>query len=123
MKKAIFYQIIANVADDSLKIAALVPEFKVGDVYAGTWGYSMTLAKFAVITQVLPKSLKFDILDKEVVGRADPNGFMPYVVPNMHKKKKTVTVRAKIDSYGYIKVDDCLMKKWDGKPIQEDHLD
>jgi hypothetical protein len=117
MKKTAFYQIIANVADESLRIAAPIPEFKVGDVYAGTWGYSMTLAKFAVITQVLPKSLKFDILENQTVSSVDPNGFMPRVVPNMHRKKKTVTVRAKIDSYGYIKVDGCLMKKWDGKPI------
>lgn len=100
------------------KIAG-VEEYKVGDVYAGTWGYSMTLAKFAVITQIMPKSIKFQIVGNKTVSG---DNFMPKVVPDMSVKKKVVMVRMPVGRR-YLKVDDCYMEKWDGKPIEENHLD
>ena len=94
--------------------------YKVGDVYAGIWGYSMVLAKFAVIVGLTPKSIKFQVVDNKAVGG---DNFRPKVVPDMNKKEKLVTVRMPKDPKWGVRVDGCYMEKWDGKPIEEDHLD
>ena len=109
--KKLFNDIEESKTDENL--------YKNGDVYAGTWGYSMVLAKFAVIVGLTPKSIKFQIVGNKKVGG---DNFHPEVIPDFSKKTKIVTVRIPKDQK-YIKVDGCYMEKWNGKPIQEDHLD
>lgn len=94
--------------------------YNIGDVYSGTWGYSMILAQFAVIIGLTPKSIKFQLVGKKTVGG---DSFRPNVVPDLNKKEKVVMVRMPQNPKWGVRVNDCYMTKWDGKPIKEDHLD
>jgi len=109
--------------DDGVKQGADTSVYKVGEVWAGTYGYSMILAKFAILVAVLPKSLKFQLIgDKPAVpGPQDPAD-LP-VVADPSKKGKVVVVRMPKDTKYGVRVDDTYMRPWDGKPIHEDHMD
>ena len=97
--------------------------YKVGDIYAGTYGYSMVLAEFAKIIQVLPKSIKFAILDKKPSpnNHGDPSHYP--VIPDLNKVLRVVMVRKPTNPNNGIDVKKTWMQKWDGKEIIEDHMD
>ena len=94
--------------------------YNVGDIWGGTWTYNMTLAMFAKIIAVTPKSVKFQLLGKKQVGG---NAWQPKVIPDESKATKTVMVRMPKNPQWGIKVDGYYLYKWDGTPIQEDHMD
>lgn len=111
-----------NISDDA-KPAVDTSVYKVGEIWSGTWSYTMTLAKFAILVAVLPKSLKFQLIGKKCAlpGQHSMANFPVTADPS--KKGKVVTVRMPKDTKYGVRVDDVYMRPWDGKIIYEDHMD
>ena len=110
--------VVMDVNKMAMRIASNFDFPEVGDIWAGTWGYSMRLATFAKVVGVTGKSVVFEILGNRVVGG---DSWRPLVMPNERDIEKRVTVRWKNGSY--LKVGHAYLSPWDGNPLQEDHLD
>ena len=104
-------------------------QIKVGDIYAGTWGYSMTIPAFYIVTKVTKKRVKVCELEKEMVS-SDGYGQRGYERPvepysiDLDEKEKI----CKLEEDGYLRIPQgyssfVLASPWDGKPIYADHMD
>ena len=101
--------------------------FKVGDILAGTWGYSMVIPRFVQVISVSPKSVRCRELrkmgDNGFAGNgayAEKDVFNERAVPftsrvRWHKRNG-------VDE-PYIDNGNCFLRKWDGKGLSYDYLD
>ena len=107
-------------------------DIKVGDILAGTWGYSMVIPCFYKVTKVTPTGCKVVQL-KSVMVRSTDGGYnqQGYEMPtkeNESRDGKEVLARY-IEKYGEYKVGSSrdytarYIKKWDGQPIWADYCD
>lgn len=104
---------------------------KVGDILAGTWGYSMRIPSFYRVTKVTPKRVKAIELEKYMVRSTDGGYFQqgyerpvePYVIDERAKE-----VICTPDADGYVRIPigygSCMWAKvWDGQDIWADYMD
>ena len=99
---------------------------KVGDILAGTWGCTMTIPCFYMVTKVTPKGVKMYELAKNCAGMQgyeEPK--FPYRPEDMDAKEVYARpcknwpgefVTGGRYSHRYV-------SKWDGKKIWADYLD
>lgn len=96
---------------------------KVGDILAGTWGYSMVIPAFYKVVKVTPKRLKLMEYDGRMISH-DGFGQQGYEVPDFTKERGEVLGRVKGD---WIivgsKYSTRLLQKWDGQPVWADYMD
>ena len=96
--------------------------FKVGDILAGTWGYSMTIPMFVQVIGVTPKSVRCRKL-----RTLNDNGFQGHDA--MAQKDDFVgapfiaRVRQGYDGKPYIYAQNCHLELWDGRGLYYDHMD
>ena len=105
-------------------------QIKIGDILAGTWGYSMVIPAFYKVVNVTEKRLRLIALPKKMVGTADGGyGQQCYEVP---EDVDTIRVNGKEgvlarpwkgwwlvgSKYGLR-----MLKKWDGQPVYADYCD
>lgn len=88
-------------------------EVKVGDIYAECFGYSMILFNFYKVMKVSDKSVWLQELTKKVTEDTT-DCFRPYVVAGEPKPDTPVKCVRRTKYIG---------SKWNGQPLQEDHLD
>lgn len=98
-------------------------DFKVGDMLAGTWGYSMTIPAFFKVKRLTAKRLVLEEYDGKMVT-SDGFGQQGYEVPDFSKPRGQKMGRI----YGdYVvvgsKYDKVLTTKWDGQPVWADYMD
>tara|TARA_R110000824_G_scaffold388520_1_gene584138 strand:- start:334 stop:651 length:318 start_codon:yes stop_codon:yes gene_type:complete len=98
----------------------------VGDIAAGTWGYSMTIPVFVIITRRTEKTIWFKEIRKDRVnefGNEMPH--LPASTPSATPER-----RARVKNWPYrgeneeaFKYDYAFMKKWNGNPIYANYMD
>jgi len=103
-------------------------EIRVGDILAGTWGYSMIIPCFYRVIKVTPTGCKVIQLDKRMVQSTDGGYFQQgYEMPLRDTIQRGATEKlARYDG-------DCYkigsrstaeyIRPWDGKPIWADYMD
>lgn len=100
-----------------------ITNFKVGDILAGTWGWSMTIPAFFKVVKVTAKRLLLEEYDGRMVS-SDGYGQQGYEMPDF--------TRSRGEKYGRIEGDyvvvgsrseTVLLKMWDGKPVWADYMD
>lgn len=92
----------------------------VGDILAGTAGWSMNLPRFYKITKRTSKQFTCVRLKGKIVS-GHKNGqwtevATDEVIPGEEYK-------ARITKYGALKIDDTYVRLWDGKPLHGDDMD
>jgi len=103
-------------------------EVKVGDILAGTLGYSMVIPCFYVVTKVTAKGIKMYEVEKNITGQqgyetpAEPiRPRYGELVPN------EVFAKPCKDWDGHWKTggryDHRYVSKWDGQPVWADYMD
>lgn len=104
-------------------------EIKVGDILAGTWGYSMVIPIFYEVTKVTDKRLKLVELEKRMVSH-DGYGQRGYEVPVLATRDLDAReVIARPSKYGkgeWVvggKYDRQYIEKWNGRPVWADYCD
>ena len=104
-------------------------EIKVGDILAGTWGYSMVIPVFYQVVKVTDKRIKLVELEKRMVSH-DGYGQRGYEVPIQAVRDldaEDVIARPSKDEKGEWvvgnKSDHLYIKKWDGRPVWADYCD
>ena len=88
-------------------------KFKVGDIIARCYGYSMVLYTFYKVLRLTDKSIIIQEYDSQI-DKSTTDGFRPLVIPNFNMPKGK-PIRKSLKTY--------IGNLWDGKPCQEDHLD
>ena len=94
---------------------------KVGDIVSGTWGYSMTIPEFAVVTRRTAKTVWFKKIRKNranMFGSETP--ILPVVVDDVKER------RAKIRNFGDGERFDsghASMSGWSGNGVYANYLD
>lgn len=98
-------------------------DFKVGDILAGTWGYSMTIPAFFKVVKVTAKRLRLEEYDGRMIS-SDGYGQRGYEVPDFTRCKGEKVGRIE-DDYVVVgsKWDTILLKRWDGRPVWADYMD
>lgn len=105
---------------------AMENKVKVGDILAGTWGYSMVIPCFYMVTKVTPKGVKMYELEKT---RSGMQGYEEPVFPHRPKDGECKEVYAKpCEKWdGYWKTggryDHRYLTKWNGRKIWADYMD
>ena len=100
---------------------------KIGDMFAGTWGATMTIPQFFVVVKVTAKRVRMAEYDGRMVRSTD-GGYnqQGYEMPNMVKCLGEVIGTPESD--GCIRVKNHMgsymwVKPWDGKPVYADYCD
>ena len=101
-------------------------EIKVGDILAGTWGYSMIIPEFFEVTGKTAKTLKVRRLEKEML-RPNACGQQGYEVPAEPLRDDVSpfsgTARMSVHGGLFVKMEYAHVKKWDGRKIWADYMD
>lgn len=100
---------------------------KVGDILAGTWGYSMVIPCFYKVIKLTEKRAKVIELGRRMVSD-DGYGQRGYEVPTDYPKdwgKEEQARPYKDGEYWLVGSRYSLrfLSKWDGKPIWADYMD
>ena len=107
-------------------------EINVGDILAGTWGYSMTIPCFYKVTKITPTGCKVVELDKHMVRSTDggynQQGYeMPLETTGRHGGAEQLA--RYIPKWEEFKVGSSkqytarYIHKWDGHPVYADYCD
>lgn len=100
-----------------------ITNFKVGDVLAGTWGWSMTIPAFFKVVRKTAKRLVLEEYDGRMVS-SDGYGQQGYEMPDFTRPLGEKLGRVEGD---YVIVgsrsETVLLKLWDGKPVWADYMD
>lgn len=94
--------------------------WEIGDVLAGTFGYSMTLPRFFKIIKRTAKQFTCIRLKGKIVS-GHRNGQWEEVPTDEPYDNTQYTGR--INKWGYVKIDDIAVKIWDGEPLYGDDMD
>lgn len=104
-------------------------EIKVGDILAGTWGYSMVIPEFFEVIGKTAKTLKVRRLEKEML-KPNAYGQQGYEVPaeplRNDEREFEGTARLSIEGGLYVKMEyrtRVFVEKWNGRPIWADYMD
>ena len=103
---------------------------KVGDILAGTWGYSMTIPCFYKVTKITPTGCKVVQLAKYMCRSTD-GGYnqQGYELPLKTLKERDAKEQLArfIEKWGEYKIgskyDARHIRPWDGQPIYADYCD
>jgi len=100
-------------------------DVKVGDILAGSWGYSMRLYTFAEVEKVTPKQVVLRELDRETVGGEMWNLHVRPIMGSTGNHLGTIRVKNQLDKdYVWIPKIRCLMYRYNpDEKYTEDHMD
>lgn len=100
-----------------------INDFKVGDILAGTWGWSMTIPAFFRVVRKTAKRLVLEEYEGVMIN-SDGYGQRGYEVPDFTNAKGEKLGRIE-DGYVVVgsRYDTILLKLWDGKPVWADYVD
>lgn len=99
---------------------------KVGDILAGTWGYSMVIPCFYKVTKVTAKGIKMYEVEKTCTGQ---QGYEEPLFPHRPRFGEFKEVYAKpcLDWEGHWQTggryNHRYLSKWDGRKIWADYMD
>lgn len=105
---------------------------KVGDILAGTWGYSMTIPVFFKVTKITPKRVKLAQYDGRMVQSTDGGYFQQgYEMPDFTDYQGEAVGMWRTCSYNgepYLRVrmsngEHVIADAWNGKPVCADYMD
>lgn len=94
--------------------------FEIGDILAGTAGYSMTLPRFYKIIKRTAKQFTCIRLEGKIVS-GHKNGQWEEVPSDQRYDDKFYTCR--INKWGSIRIDGHTVRVWDGTPLMGDDMD
>lgn len=98
------------------------PSFwKIGDILAGTAGYSMILPRFYKIIKRTAKSFTVQRMEGKIVSGHRNGQWEEVADENAPLSGKLLTGR--IRKYGGVVIDDVHVHLWDGKPLYGDDMD
>lgn len=95
--------------------------WKVGDILAGTYGYSMTLPHFYKIIKRTAKMFTVKRMKGKIVS-GHKNGQWQEIADE-NAPLDNHEYRAKINKWGRVRVDDISVRLWDGEPLYGDDMD
>ena len=93
----------------------------VGDILAGTAGYSMQLPRFYKITKITPKMVTAVRIHGKIVS-GHRNGQWEEVADE-NSKPIGEPCRGKVRPSGSVKLDGTYLHLWNGKPLSGDDMD
>lgn len=93
----------------------------VGDILAGTVGYSMVLPRFYKIIKRTAKSFTVQRMESKIVS-GHRNGQWEEVADEK-APLKGVPTNARIRKSGSVVVNDCYVHLWNGEPLHGDDMD
>ena len=94
--------------------------FEVGDILAGTFGYSMTIPRFFKIIKRTAKQFTCIRLKGKIVSGHKNGQWEEIPTDEPYDDKQYV---GRINKWGLLKIDDVYVKIWNGKPLQGDDQD
>ena len=100
-----------------------------GDILSGTWGYGITIPRWAIVEKVTPKTVVVTELEKQMVQDTDGGyrqmGYEMPVKPFVRKGKPLRRAKRSDNYWGeYIEWNQySMLSKWDGKPIHANYMD
>lgn len=100
-----------------------INDFQIGDILAGTWGWSMTIPAFFKVVRKTEKRLVLEEYDGRMIS-SDGYGQQGYEVPDFTRSMGERMGR--IDGNYVIvgsRYNTILLKKWDGNPVWADYMD
>jgi hypothetical protein len=103
--------------------------FKVGDILAGTWGYSMIIPMFVQVIGVTPKSVRcrqLRVLNDNGFQGHDAMARKDDFEPESRNFPNTFLARVKGkpgEEYVMCPSPRCYLRPWDGRGLSYDHMD
>ena len=103
--------------------------FKVGDILAGTWGYSMTIPMFVQVIGVTPKSVRcrqLRVLNDNGFQGHDAMARKDDFEPENRNFPNTFLARVKGEpgeEYVMCPSPRCYLRPWNGRGLPYDHMD
>lgn len=101
---------------------------KVGDILEGSFGYSMTLVELYKVTKIV-SSCRVEIVEIGADLISADRGGGENLMPNPEKiigepiVKTVMADRYSRDNGFYIKIDNCRLRPWDGRPCYQNTWD
>ena len=100
----------------------MMNDLKAGDIVSGTWGYSMTIPEFAVVTRRTEKTVWFKKIRKDRANMMGPEGpILPPVVDDA--KERRAKIRRLGDGIERFDFGYASMSKWNGNVVYANYLD
>lgn len=96
--------------------------WQVGDILVGQWGYSMIIVDFYEIIKTTGSHKTF-VLKKLKEKIVSGSGMQGTSVPDEGKYEDDKEIRARVNKYNRVKVDNAYLSLWNGEPVHFDHMD
>ena len=103
-------------------------QIKVGDILAGTWGYSMVIPAFFRVVKITPKRIKVVEYDGVMVSSPDGYNQQGYEMPDWDKPQGE-RIATLLEDWGEPAVrvassaGHVYARLWDGQPVWADYCD
>lgn len=94
--------------------------WEIGDILAGSFGYTMTLPRFFKIIKRTEKQFTCKRLRGKIVSGHRNGQWEEVATDELYDNKVYV---GRIGKHGYLKIDNILVRLWDGMPLYGDDMD
>jgi len=94
--------------------------WQIGDILAGSYGYSMVLPRFFKVIKKSAKQFTCIRLKGKIVSGHRNGQWQEIATDEPYDEKE---YKGRINKWGRLKIDDISVQLWNGKPLHGDDLD